>query len=137
MNEKNEKRGWKLTVSLPFDWQWSKNRIWKSIKGKPGKYLAPHARQRRDALATLIRAELTRKHITPWKGKLWLALHVEIPNHRGDPINCLDLVADAVQDGTGINDRWFWLNRLTWENNSKKSQIMVSCGQYGMEVDKK
>jgi hypothetical protein len=139
MDEKNEnpRVDWEVTVSVFSDWQWSKNRMWKTRPGGHARYLAPHARQRRDMLATLIRQELTSQKIHPWVGKLWLDIHVEIPNHRGDALNMLDLIADGVQDGTSIDDRWYWIRRMSWTKNPKNPRITVTCGQYVMEATKK
>jgi hypothetical protein len=120
---------WIVGVSLPFDWQWSKNRIWAARAGSYARRLQPQAKARREALTLVLRAELNKKGIRPVVAPLWLAIHVEIPDRRGDALNVLDLVADGVQDATGVNDRWFQLGGLTWSLNREHPALHIAVGQ--------
>ena len=56
-----------------------------------------------------------------------------IPNHRGDAINCMDLVADAVEIATGLDDRWYGISGLTWEKRPDRPEMHVWIGQSDLE----
>lgn len=120
---------WRVTASVPFDWKWSKNRMWTHIGVGGKRKLAEHARARRDSLALLLRAELRREEYRVANNKLLFGIHVAMPNHRGDALNCIDLVADAIEDATGLNDRWFEMDSLTWSIDRANPSLEVWIGQ--------
>jgi len=62
-------------------------------------------------------------------GRLWLDIFVQKPNHRGDAVNVVDLVCDAVEDATGVDDRWFSVRRLDWEVKKSDPLLYVVIGQ--------
>lgn len=63
-------------------------------------------------------------------GKIWLSIFVEMPTARTDAINLLDLIADGVQDGIGINDRNYSIWRLDSEVVKFDPQIYIALGQW-------
>lgn len=118
---------WSVEVAQPFDSGWSKNRVWR--KGKGRTFLATGARQRRSALAEALRLRLSAVGAIPRQNRLWLAVHVSKANHLGDALNVLDLVADGIQDATGIDDRWYSLSGLTWDLVPNRPELRVWIGQ--------
>ena len=125
---------WRVGVTLPLDWGWSKNRVWVARAGSYGRRMNPEARAKRDALALILRAELGRQGVLQVaRNVLWLRLHCALPNHRGDALNVLDLVADAVQDATGLDDRWYAVEGLTWELRPDRPELRVWVGQASLE----
>ena len=111
---------WRVHVVVPFDWKWSKNKMWLARAGSYGRRLSPEARGRREALAA---------HLLS-RAPLWLQIHCVLPNHRGDAINCLDLVADAVEAATGLDDRWYMISGLTWSKvKGARPELHVWIGQ--------
>ncbi len=125
---------WWITAVVPFDWKWSKNRVWLSnVDGS--KRLAPAAKSRRIELVWALQNEIIGQAILPTHNRLWLSIHVEIPDHTGDAINCLDLVADAVEMATGLDDRWTQLAGLTWSVSKDDPRLHVSIGQESGLVD--
>ena len=60
---------------------------------------------------------------------LYLGIHVDKPDHRTDALNALDLVADAIQDGLKLDDRWFVLSALTWGVSPGFPMIYAGIGQ--------
>lgn len=120
---------WRVTASVPFDWKWSKNRMWLAIAGSYARRLAPHARARRDDLAMLLRVQLAKSTYRVANNKLRFGIHVTMPDHRGDAINCLDLVADGIECATELNDRWFELASLTWSFDPTDPHLEVWIGQ--------
>lgn len=123
---------WLAHVSVPFDWRWSKNRMWISRGRGASKALAAHARQRKDALATMLRLELGSRRIA--HNRLWVSIHSELPNHRGDSINCIDLACDAIQQATGLDDRWYQIGGVTWEIvKHRQPRLHIWIGQESIE----
>ena len=118
---------WSVSVSVPFDWQWSKNRMWVARAGSYARRLADHARARRDGLAFALRAELKGRKVS--NNRLLVQIHVEIPDHKGDAINCLDLVCDGIEHATGLNDKWYSLSGLTWAVAKTNPQLKIWIGQ--------
>jgi len=125
---------WTVAVVLRYDAGWSKNRIWQNDpRGGHGRHLTTWARARRDELAGILRPELARVPLV--HHRLWLWLHVSKPDHRSDALNCLDLVADAVQEAAGLDDRWFGLGHLGWDVRPGHGVLRLWCGQEAGAVD--
>ena len=119
---------WQVSASVPFDWKWSKNRMWVARAGTYARRLADHARARRDSLVFVLRAALRGRRVA--NNVLWVNLRVEIPDHRGDAVNCLDLALDAIEIATGLNDRWYSIAGLDWAVvKDHQPQLTISIGQ--------
>ena len=127
------KLDWFVSVRLPFDSGWSKNRMHMPKAGTYGRRLSPEARARREALAVMMRAELAQAGHPVNLRPLWLSIHVAKADHRCDALNVLDVVADAIQDATGLNDRWYSLLGLTWEIRPAEPELYVGIGQQGTQ----
>ena len=82
-----------IRVCVPFSYIYSKNRLWSFSGGQGHVYQRQTIKNARAALALLIRQEAHGKFK---KGKVWIDLLVQKPNHKGDAVNVLDLVCDAV-----------------------------------------
>ncbi len=123
---------WSVHVAVPFDWKWSKNGMWVARRGSFGRRLSQPARDRRDSLAVALVAELGGQQVA--HNVMWLEIFAELPDHRGDAINCLDLVADAVEIATGLNDRWVKISGLDWKiSKDPKPGLHVWIGQQSIE----
>lgn len=48
------------------------------------------------------------------EAKLWIAIHLEKRQADSDAANVVDIVCDAVQDATGLNDCWYSLGCVDW-----------------------
>lgn len=116
---------WRVEAVVPFDYGWSKNRMWQH--GRRRSWLSPAAKTARAGLARALERELGDRRIR--HNRLWLGVNVQKPDHTGDALNVLDLVADAVQNVTGLDDRWFQLGALTWGIDHDKPRILVWLGQ--------
>lgn len=116
---------WVVRFRVPFSWSASKNHIY----GTSGHHVHKRAasRQMGDVIALATRAAL-RDHAVV-QNKLWVGLHVEKPNQRGDGINVVDLVCDGIKIGAGIDDRWFCLSFLDWSINKRDPHILIQIGQ--------
>lgn len=116
---------WVVRFRIPFSWSASKNHIY----GFSGHHVHKRAasRQVSDAIALATRAALRDCEVV--QNKLWVGLHVEKPNQRGDGINVVDLVCDGIKVGADIDDRWFCLSFLDWSINKRDPHILIQIGQ--------
>lgn len=118
---------WIVRVAVPFSYRMSKNAIWASSP-RGHTFLRKGARQARDLITMAVRAALRERRIA--HNRLWLDIFVEKPNHRGDALNVIDLVADAVKDAAGLDDRWFSIRRMDWSVvTNGQPRIFIGIGQ--------
>ena len=62
--------------------------------------------------------------------KVWIDILVQKPNHKGDAVNVVDLVCDAVKDAIDrVDDRWFCIRRLDWQIVKGDPRLFVGVGQ--------
>lgn len=127
---------WSVSVELPFDWQWSKNRIWVARAGTHGRRLAAHARDRREHLTLLLRDELRRARVEVAHNRLFVRMVIALPDHHGDAVNAIDLALDAVERATGLDDRWVELRGLSWSIVPDRPRLAVAIGQTSTEAVK-
>lgn len=114
-----------IRVSIPFSYNFSKNSVWSLGNTKGHVYARREANEAREQLAWLIK-----KAGKQWyEGKVWIDIFVEKPDMRGDAINVIDLVCDAVKDAIGIDDRWYCIRRLDWAVVKDNPKIYVGVGQ--------
>lgn len=120
---------WVARFRVPFSWSASKNHIY----GISGHHVHKRAasRQMSDAIALATRSAL--RGFSVVQNKLWVGLHVEKPNQRGDGINVVDLVCDGIKVGAGVDDRWFCLSFLDWSINKRDPHILIQIGQESEE----
>lgn len=126
---------WLVKITVPFQWAGSKNATY-SIRGRGGskKYLAltKEVVIFRDSLIWELRQALRDQKIA--RNKLWLEIFVEKSSHRGDAVNFVDTVCDAVKVATGLDDRWFSIRRLDWSVNKNAPKLIIGIGQeHGIE----
>lgn len=117
-----------VRVAVPFDYAASKNAVWRHGRGG-------HVFARAESVAFRAGlAEALRASDARWfQGKLWIDIYVEKSNHRGDAINALDVVCDAVKDATGVDDRWYSILRLDWSIVKENPRIYVGVRQSVIE----
>lgn len=121
-------------ASVRLDAGWSKNRIWRSRRGVAGgRALSAGARARRDDLARRLAADLADRRVA--RAPMLIEIDCAKPDHRMDAINVVDLVADAVQVATGIDDRWYGLGSLTWRVAPSSPVLAVVVTQAADAVD--
>jgi hypothetical protein len=117
---------WMVRVSHPFDYGMSKNAIYRM--GQKGHVsLREESRSLRHALAMELRVALGVRRAV--EGKLWIDILVQKPNHKGDAVNVVDTVCDAIKMVVGIDDRWYSIRRLDWEVVKVNPRIFVGVGQ--------
>lgn len=117
---------WLSRVAVPFSWTASKNAIY-SLNGRGHVAIRSEARAWRDVLIFKIR-EATKAQ-TIRQNKLWIDIFVQKNNNRGDAVNMVDLVCDAVKVAIDLDDRWFCIRRVDWEVVRQDGYIYVGVGQ--------
>lgn len=121
-----------LRLTIPFTWRWSKNALWSYANRSGHVFLRREIRDLRDGLALRIKAA---SRDEKWfQGKIWIGLHVEKPEHKGDAVNLLDTICDAVKRGIGIDDRWFCVRYIDWSIVKRDPKIRIEISQE-MSVD--
>lgn len=117
---------WVVRVAVPFMYAASKNHIY-AINAKGHVALRQEAKAYRAALALTLQSRL--RKIKIGHKKLWIDIFVEKSSHQGDAVNVIDLVCDAIQDATGLNDRWYCIRRLDWSVSKHEPRLIVGIGQ--------
>lgn len=125
---------WLVRIAVPFDYQMSKNAIWSSV-GKGHVVVRREATARRNMIALALKSSLRSQGATIVQNRLWVDIMVEKPNHRGDAVNVVDLVCDAIKDATMLDDRWYSIRRLDWRVVKKNPRILIGIGQEEGAVD--
>ena len=121
--------GWCARIAVPFDYSMSKNAIWRN-NGAGHVLLRRESNAASDLLASAFTKIAAACPVV--QNKVWLDIMVEKPNHRGDAVNVVDFVADAVKVGLGIDDRWFCIRRLDWRVVKINPRLIIGVGQ---EID--
>lgn len=118
---------WLVRVAVPFDWAASKNHIYALRSGAGHVTLRAESSSYRDLITWKIKAALRDHRVA--HNKIWIDIFVQKPNHRGDAVNVVDLVCDAVKTAVGVDDRWFSIRSVDWEIVKENPQIFVGVGQ--------
>lgn len=117
---------WCVRVAVPFTYAASKNHIYAlCVNGHVA--LRRESRAKRAEIAIALRTALAGRRVA--HGKLWIDILVQKPNHRGDAVNVVDLVCDAIKDAVPVDDRWFCLRFLDWQIVKEQPQLIVGIGQ--------
>lgn len=121
---------WVARVAVPFTYAVSKNARWRI--GKGGKrgghiYMRQEATRASDGLILALKAVLTGKLVR--QNKLWIDLLVEKPNHKGDAVNVVDTVCDALKKAITLDDRWYCLRSVDWQVVRHAPRLLISVGQ--------
>lgn len=117
---------WVVRVSVPFSYAASKNHIY--VRRRLGHMaLRREVVAKREAITLAVRSAIGGRRVA--HNKVWLDLLVQKPDHRGDAVNVVDLVCDAVKDALGVDDRWFCIRRLDWEVAKTDPRLFIGVGQ--------
>lgn len=111
---------------VPFSYATSKNHIY-ALRNQGHVFLRKESRAKRQEITLTICDGLNNRKVA--HNKLWIDILVQKPNHRGDAINVVDLVCDAIKDAVPVDDRWFCIRRLDWEIVKEDPQLIIGIGQ--------
>ena len=119
---------WQVFVSVPFSYAASKNHIYTHRR-------AGHVTLRRESVAIRDHISLALMEVLQTNkfrvvhNKVWLDILVQKANHKGDAVNFVDLVCDAVKRAIPVDDRWFCIRRVDWQVVRVDPKIFVGVGQ--------
>jgi len=117
---------WMVRVAVPFSYAVSKNAIYRLVP-RGHVCLRREAREKREAIAALIAEALAGRRIA--HNKVWLDILVQKPDHKGDAVNVVDTVCDAVKRAIPVDDRWFCIRQLDWQVVKDDPQLFIGIGQ--------
>ena len=118
----------RLLLEFPYDVVCSKNKGFLVVRGRI--ISSGVKRQSLKTIEILTAAAMKKQGTIFEKRKMWLSIHVEKPHHRGDAINVLDILADGIKKGIGIDDKWFAISKLDYSFNKMNPRIVVDICQY-------
>lgn len=121
-----------VRVAFPFSYGLSKNRLWSMASGGSHVFMRQEIRNTKQALALIVQSAVKAGQIQFMPGKVWLDILIQKPNHKGDAVNLVDFICDAVKVGIGVDDRWFSIRRLDWEIVKTDPKIFIGIGQEEM-----
>ena len=116
---------WLVRASVPLSYASSKNAVWRYARGHV--FARRESASWKDALALKLKVALNGRRAVP--NKVWLDIFVQKSNHRGDAVNVVDSVCDAVKTVLGVDDRWYSIRRLDWQIVKHEPMIYVGVGQ--------
>lgn len=117
---------WAVRLSIPFDYAISKNHTWTTTK-RGHVFLRDEHRRMRDSIIWEFKQALAGQVVK--QNRLWIDLLVQKSDHRGDAVNVLDGICDALKVATGLDDRWYSVRRLDWEVCKDSPMIYIGLGQ--------
>lgn len=117
---------WIIRIAVPFHYALSKNHIYTTTR-KGHIFLREDQKTMRLVIHNAFRAALGDRRIA--HNKVWLDILVQKSDHRGDAVNVIDGICDALKKAIGIDDRWFCIRRLDWEIIKDKPMIYIGIGQ--------
>lgn len=116
-----------IKIVIPYTQAFSKNKV---LVGKQGRII--YWKDRREAIEELAWRIKAMRHKF-YQGRIWLRIEVYKPNHIGDALNVIDSIADAVEKGIGVNDRWFSIECLAWQIDKADPRIELWIKQKATE----
>ncbi len=117
---------WERRLAVPFSYAFSKNHY--AAFARDGHvFLRKESKALREHLTFQVRQSVSDAPVVT--NKLWIAMLVQKPDHRGDAVNVFDLACDAIKVGVGIDDRWFCIRKLDWQVVKTNPQIFIRLSQ--------
>lgn len=125
-NEEVELINNQVKISVPFLYSISKNSAWSTTR-KGHVYLREDHRALRNLISLTLKRAM--KDVQFYEDKIWLDIFVQKPNHKGDAINVIDAVCDAIKGIVGVDDRWYCIKRLDWQIVKEDPKIYIGVSQ--------
>lgn len=122
-----------IRVAVPFDYGYSKNSIYRMV-GAGHVVLREETKALRDLLCLKLREATGGKPF--YNAKVYLDIMVEKPDHKGDAVNVLDTVCDAIKQAIGVDDRWYSVRLLDWRIVKQDGRLIVGVAQSATEDER-
>lgn len=117
---------WQERISVPFSYAASKNNIY-AMRRSGQLMLRRESKELRKKICLAMKAKLYGRKIA--HNKVWIEILVQKPNHKGDAVNVVDLVCDALKDAIPVDDRWFSIRILDWHIIKEDPKLYIAIGQ--------
>lgn len=116
----------RVLVSIPFDYNYSKNKI--EGRTRSGKtYPLKEHQQLREYLTKVLTEACA--GIEWKKQKYYVSYYAQKPSNRGDAINFLEAFADVIKKVIGVDDNYLVVDKIDFEvvrNGNNKIFISIS-----------
>jgi hypothetical protein len=119
---------WQTRIKVPFTYAASKNHIY-SLRPNGHISLRKESSAFRDLIGFELKSALRLSASRVVHNKVWIDILVQKSNHKGDAINVVDLVCDAIKRVLPVDDRWFCIRSLDWEIVRDGGFIFIAIGQ--------
>jgi len=118
----------RVLVSIPFDYNYSKNKIEGRTKSGKTYPLREHWELREYLTRVLTEAC---KGIEWKKQKYYVSYYAQKPSNRGDVINFLEAFADVIKKVIGVDDNYLCVDDIDFEvvRNCGENKIFISISQ--------
>ena len=118
----------RVLVSIPFDYDYSKNKIEGRTRSGKTYPLTKH-KQLREYLARVLTEACA--GIVWEKRKYYVSYYAQKPSNRGDVINFLEAFADVIKLVIGIDDNYLCVEDIDFEvvKNGTDNKIFISISQ--------
>lgn len=123
---------WNVVLEYPFDYCLSKNSIFRMNSGGHV-FLRQERKRSMEKVGFLISNLISENKIQVAQNKVWLDFFIEKPDFRGDAVNFVDSLCDAIKMGVGIDDRWFCVGTIDWRIVKVDPKIYIRIGQDSSE----
>jgi len=119
---------WHIWVSVPFNWNGSKNAS-HNMRAGGGFYTKPAMKAFRDGIIAEVRSSLSASAVRIAQNKIWIDIFVQKNSNKGDAVNFVDGVCDALKKALDLDDRWFSIRRVDWQIVKNDGAIFIGFGQ--------
>lgn len=117
---------WMSRIAVPFTFAASKNHIYR-MGGGGHVFLRKESKAIRNKITRMFGYALRNRKVA--NNKLWLDILVQKPSHKGDAVNVVDLVCDAIKDAIALDDNWYCIRKLDWQIVKNNPQLYIGVGQ--------
>lgn len=121
---------WMVRICIPFTYTASKNHIYALVR-RGHIALRGEVRGLRERIAVEVKRGLGNRKVA--QNKVWIDILVQKSDNRGDAVNVIDTICDAVKVACGVDDKWFCIRRLDWEISKSEPKIFIGIGQTSCE----
>lgn len=111
----------KFKFDIPYDPHLSKNKRYAFYKSK---HKSPEHKNAQK-MVTLSYLKEARFFKAPKKGKFWVGYTWYRESMRGDAINFLNPICDAIKTCLDFDDNYFCVSFIEWEIDKKKPRIEI------------
>lgn len=119
---------WRCEVRIPFTWAMSKNSRLRA-RSRGFVFVPEEVKAADQAIALTVKNAIRMHGVEVKHNRLWIDVLVEKNSHRGDAVNVVDTICDAIKQVVPMDDNWFCIRRVDWRVVKKPPYIYIGFGQ--------